>query len=428
MGTRDHRQKRKRHSNQRPLLHIEWLPINRTRTSNGIMDLNFPVDTHSRYFQQSAYITGGNRVIPNDHSYRVQRLTGPCGSINLDYKIGYIESQKVSGSLQGFIGYRYMGTEDLRDFDVRTIAKRRASSKFFSDLRDSSLNLSVDIAESKQAWNMLTKSVSDVVRIARQCRRDALNFAKWNLLVQQMQAGKPRRGYRDRVPARYRGETDPSVIMANRWLEYKYGWQPLLGTIFGVCDYARNRARRFRVKANSKHLQRDGYFQPTTYGLQVWHDVEQSSYATYSAVFEMSSPLANDVSRFTSLNPLAIAWELVPYSFVVDWFFDIGGFMEECETSMMAGLTFLHGYEVDTHRLLIKYSLPIQAVHFGGPQDGTAGTDSKIDWRAYDVTKRRVRLYSTPWPFLPRLEAKLGASRLLSGAALLRQLFSFSRK
>lgn len=426
MGVKDHRQKRKKFSNKRPLSTQSYLPVARSISVNGGSPSSFNVtDTHFRAFFQSPYISG-DFFTANSHTYRKQVYVGPVGNVLATFHPSEATSA-VSGSLQGYLTYPYdPRAYDMRDWAIREQAQRKALSKYFDKLRGSDLNLTVDLAESKKSWKMLTKSVSDVVRIARQCRRDALNFARWNSLVQSGLPGRERRRYRDRVPAKYRGETDPSVIMGNRWLEWQYGWRPLLSSIHGVCGFARRLEKTMLIVGNSKARRTGVVTENSSLGIPVSLDFEHSSYATYKAVYVMRDPFADDVSRLASLNPLGIAWELMPYSFVVDWFFDIGGFMEECETAMAIGLIFQRGYEVSTMRSLFKWTCSAGSA---SPYPSvTYDVGSEIKWKAYDVSKFRYRMDSTPLPFPPKLQAKLGASRLLSAAALLRQLFSFSRR
>jgi hypothetical protein len=42
--------------------------------------------------------------------------------------------------------------------------------------------------------------------------------------------------------------------------------------------------------------------------------------------FQIENPLTNTLSSLGLTNPLNVAWELVPFSFVVDWFIPIGDF------------------------------------------------------------------------------------------------------
>lgn len=423
MGIADHKQKRTPYRGVRPLNTSSAIAVNRLRYTNGVLDMVVPCNTHhQRSFSQSAYLSGDFKT-PNNHTYEKSTLNGLYATFDALWSNGV--RQVWTGAMDGFIEFRSLKIADYRDLSVQTAAKRAANAKFLSKLRDSQLNLAVDIAEAAKTRKMMSNSVRDVVRMARQCRRDALNWARANWLVQQQRPSKERRRLRDSVPAKYRGETDPSVIMGNRWLEWQYGWKPLLSSIFGACDFERRKPRQsFRIQGNSKRRTIQTVITTTTYGFRTWNDIENSSYATVRCDYRVNNSLANDASRFTSMNPLAIAWELVPYSFVVDWFFDIGGYMQDLETSLESGLTFVRGYEVSTHRYLNKVYFP--------PGRGTSTNPVVVHQfesrtKEYRISKQRVRLFSTPLPFLPRIEAKLGAQRLLSAAALLRQLFTFRK-
>lgn len=426
MGARDHKQRRRPHTGQQPLYRRTVISEERVKTVNGIYDSTTIVDPHrEREFSQSAYVHG-DFVTPNSHSYVKFAMDGLYGRIVSNYYAFGPPLITLSGAMGGYINYPTLRIYDYRDMTIVDRNRRRVRGKFFSRLRDSGLNLAVDLAESPQTKKMMSNTINDVIGIARKARRYALNTARANEALKALPHGPERRRLRDRIPSRDRGETDPSKIMANKWLEWQYGWKPLLGTIFGICDYQRSKARRFRIASSDKErsFNRSSHLDPGS-GLRVKWDMENSTYCTIKCDFRAANPYLNDVSRFTSMNPLAIAWELVPYSFVVDWFYNIGGYMEELETALGSGLEFVRGYETYTHRYLNKVLVPPQSQNIGWW--AVTSTLSPMHGREYYVEKHRIRLYDTPLPFFPKLEAKLGAQRLLSAAALLRQIFTFKR-
>lgn len=59
-------------------------------------------------------------------------------------------------------------------------------------------------------------------------------------------------------------------------------------------------------------------------------------------VFSVRDPLLYDLDRLGLLNPWALAWELFPLSFVIDWFLHIGSFLQGL--SIPIALKFEHGY------------------------------------------------------------------------------------
>lgn len=136
------------------------------------------------------------------------------------------------------------------------------------------------------------------------------------------------------------------------------------------------------------------------------------------------SPLTQ-LARLSSLNPVSIAWELLPFSFVVDWFVNIGGYVRDLETALTYSSYFSRGYRTTTYRktVVVKASrnihYPYRNVY--QPQEDYTG-----DW-SYRLTisgKVRGGLLSFPFPSRPALNANLGSGRLLNAAALVSQFLS----
>jgi len=60
----------------------------------------------------------------------------------------------------------------------------------------------------------------------------------------------------------------------------------------------------------------------------------------------VNGPELASLKQFGLANPLSIAWELVPWSFVVDWVLPVGEFLDACTATF--GLTFKDGCRVET--------------------------------------------------------------------------------
>jgi hypothetical protein len=131
-----------------------------------------------------------------------------------------------------------------------------------------------------------------------------------------------------------------------------------------------------------------------------------------------------DISRWTSLNPYSIAWELMPYSFVVDWVYDVGGFLRNLETYFVNDFKFQNGYRSN----LAAFQGSFRDLYsFTDHQIYPGGTDFFYG-SCEGIRFQRSVLNSYPCPQLPRLQANLGSSRLLNGAALLAQFLGRSPK
>jgi len=64
--------------------------------------------------------------------------------------------------------------------------------------------------------------------------------------------------------------------------------------------------------------------------------------ATAKYYFRIDDTVLEMLTNSVSLQPLTVIWELLPYSFIVDWFFPIGSFLQA--TNATVGLTFSDGY------------------------------------------------------------------------------------
>jgi hypothetical protein len=128
-------------------------------------------------------------------------------------------------------------------------------------------------------------------------------------------------------------------------------------------------------------------------------------------------PNAADLpARLGLLNPAEVIWELVPFSFVADWFLPIGDYL----SALDAPMRFSHVGGTIGHRLQTKMTtLATRVNQTNLVWGGFAGHGSLIR-----VT--RAKMNSAPAVSLNDLmfEAKLGASRVTSAVSLLTQQLS----
>jgi hypothetical protein len=113
-------------------------------------------------------------------------------------------------------------------------------------------------------------------------------------------------------------------------------------------------------------------------------------------------------------NPAGLAWELLPYSFVVDWFIPIGGWLNGLTDTIGLGLH----YTSMTSTVNVKHTLDASVFSTSNAVSGSArSTVLKGDYRQKE---RLTTLSSRP---LPQLKNPLNTYHALSGLALLRQAF-----
>lgn len=175
----------------------------------------------------------------------------------------------------------------------------------------------------KQSASMIAKRGTQLYHGARSLRRG--NF--YGFLKEFGLKSKPRhRSSSDRLP-----DTASSL-----WLEYSYGWKPLAQDIFNAMSemQADIPLGRFHARKGVGHSDSGVDFWP-------WDPCEwtTSAYVSHQIVADVRlvNPNAFLMNQLGIDNPGVVAWEVIPFSFCVDWFFDVGSWIQSF--SDFAGLS-----------------------------------------------------------------------------------------
>lgn len=218
----------------------------------------------------------------------------------------------------------------------------KVKQKILERVKDSDVNLGVIWGEREQTFRLLadaTKRLGQGYHLARS--GDFLGAAK--ALVGSSGAAK--------------------ATIARNWLELQYGWRPLVSDIYGLCKTAHklSRHRQFTVVSyRSKINDVRTSYQPFGTDYTVYKD-EQSLYESSGRVkFQSSSMLLATAAELGLINPAVVAWELVPFSFVVDWAVPIGSFLSQFDAA--AGWQFMQGsltHYSKAESVFTKLALPL---------------------------------------------------------------------
>lgn len=275
------------------------------------------------------------------------------------------------------------------------VALAMCTSRFLAKLRDSSLDLVTSAAEAKQSASMIAKSGRSV--------------ARWQDGVKSFVSTVGRAFGR-----KTRYAEAASKAISNLWLEYTYGWVPLMSDIWGTAEFHRTLLRQREVRAVASHYSDINRVYASNLGTTVRAQGRASDRVLMYRRYTINNPDLYDATRLGSLNPAAVVWELLPYSFVFDWFVDVGGYLEDLQTSCALGLSLDSTSGYDT------YSSASTERHYviRNTREITLWGDGM---RKVNI-KRRIKRSTTPSPQLPTLSVELGGHRLINAAALARQL------
>jgi hypothetical protein len=194
---------------------------------------------------------------------------------------------------------------------------------------------------------------------------------------------------------------------ANAWLGITYGWLPLLGAVDSAAEAAvyHLRPRTASVRSRVKKVGPSSYeaYVPVSVKREesinlIWKIEEEARWST--------------LEEFGFLSPELVAWELMPYSFVVDWFLPIGNFLEA-----RSYLNSVKGTYIRTRRSVANLDV--------GPGKGNVYEilSGSYRTRSFSLARTTGSIESMPLP-APTLKNPWGASHAVSAIALLQKAFS----
>lgn len=273
--------------------------------------------------------------------------------------------------------------------DLIAACYEEAIGKYYDQQR-STIDLSVDIAQAGQVRAMVRESLQLANYVLRHPTRVLKRaYADWR-----------------RAPRQLGGQ----------WLAFQYGWKPLAQSIYDTAVKVMSsppHLMKVKVRASQSRTFDDIQLGAENYSSRTFG--RETAGCEIACSFTHRTDMTGLLSEFTSLNPVSLAWELTPYSFVVDWFVDVGGYIRNMESAVLAGSGFVSGYVTRTS----KISSETQVF-----QNYELGSTSKYQSLKGTYDRRykvRSPLANTPTPELPRFRMDLGSGRLLNAAALLSQ-------
>lgn len=285
-----------------------------------------------------------------------------------------------------------------------------ATTKVRNVLKDQTVNLAQAFAERKMTANLILETAKKLATAYYHLREGSLAKAADALGVHA--GSRALRTYKKKF------EKSQRKAAANSWLELQYGWKPLLNDVYGSAEllaqkfYAESKGK---AKASAKRSYTrviTGVIDNVPYEDTITTEIE----VKYTLYYSTTTEALHTLSQVGISNPAVLAWELLPYSFVVDWFIPIGNYLSSIDATL--GLNFLQGARTIFERTTVvrKYTCKDR---YNGLDYYTV--DAVGIKRGYRVT--RTSLKDFPTVMYPTFKNPLSMGHALNAIALLTQTF-----
>lgn len=242
--------------------------------------------------------------------------------------LGYQTGVRVSGNGFGPVipsGVVFGAISNLRAANLENKVKQQVSA----NMKGQDINIAQAFAERDQTVRLIATSLTRIAKARRA-------LASGNFLGAAQALGLSiTKKLRTRA-----GAWSQTQDLSRGWLELQYGWRPLVQDIYGAASVL----RKSHVDSQYQVFHARSSINDTI--VDTYNSSLVNAIATTSVTMSMkvtlkvrrSSPVLGSLGSMGLTNPLTIAWELTPYSFVVDWALPIGSFISQLDASL--GYTF----------------------------------------------------------------------------------------
>lgn len=286
-------------------------------------------------------------------------------------------------------------------------------AKLNDAVRGHSFNMGVAIGEGRESIALLVDTCHRFATSVRYLKRGNVGAAVRALGI------SPKRKHdiviRQRSSARAqgftfeKGGTLSSKDVSSLWLEIQYGWRPLITDVYEsmkAYSVLTDPARKDRTVVQYRNKPAVAVTYPT--GSPSYSIMTERHSISQRIIFERTEVLSAQRSLGLA-DPRSVVWELVPFSFVADWFIPIGTYFDA-----LAIIPKLSGRFLITSR---DYRTGVE-IGYGGPYPGASTKAERIT-----VSRTLSTSLTVPRPEFKPLSEALSLGHIKNALALVHQVF-----
>lgn len=279
---------------------------------------------------------------------------------------GHIDHSFGEYGISYGVGYYPWGDSRFSTDGEISQVKARLISKLIDKIQSHRVNLGEVLQTRNQTASMVVSTANRLVGTIRSLKRG--NFVG---AARYLTGADPRTGPQVRISKSGRVMSGLGGI-PEQWLALQYGWKPLLQDVYNSCETVHrawnDNGDLFTADASASATPERISFvrdRAAPWGPRFRIETTQRAVrGNASVTYGVDSNIGSSLSQLGITNPASLAWELLPYSFVVDWFLPIGPYLERLDYSQ--GLVFKHGWVTVHSRQGVKQRLEDSVVEYQG--------------------------------------------------------------
>lgn len=255
-------------------------------------------------------------------------------------------------------------------------------------LRANRFDLSESLVGLRQTVGMVGLRVARVLNAYKALRRGDVGGVRAALGLRRLNRTQERR-------------VTPSEI-ASLWLEYQFGFKPLLNDIYAGISIVNEGLQHpdsvaTVVRRISRSLKSQGPFCSSAC-TSTAHKLRGRSMAETKIVYKVDDSTMHYLTQLGIENPLYMAWVAMPFSFVVDWIAPVADWLQALSAPL--GLEFVSSYT--TRKVEVTETQRFYQTQYASNYRYQSGGGSSCALQMCQI-KRTVH---TSWPgFLPYLKS-----------------------